>query len=283
MKSFIVAIVDCDQTWKPISVCNDEAEADTLVRVLELKCSDAVGMDYYEIMDFVNANGLNFTKADIRDISKYGSYLTVVEVPYNRTIDYSIFNFGWEETQYDWYTSDNDFLPCLDDDYNFDYNYGCNFNVDLSNIKGDSLKKWSTESNKFKNYDSKEIHPDVAYRLAYYDPIHKFAANKGFRNAEKKICKLIRSHTKHGGTTASNLVYKIKSCSEYKHNHTFRKAAEHYINALEQPYGFSWMTNWEWCMPDYVYNDGFVMNKHDARKYWGYSEICEFCLKDHGA
>lgn len=144
------------------------------------------------------------------------------------------------------------------------------------------MKKFVNGNNTYQRYNPKQAHPDVAQKLHWYDPIHDFCHNKGFRNADNKIERMIESHVKNGGCMANVLVYKIKNCSEYKHNHTFRRAAKRYIDALEQPQKFSWITNWEWCMAQYVYQDGCVMNKQDARKYWGYEEICDICGKEHG-
>lgn len=285
MKKFVVYLKDYEDHKDIIGVLAEKAEANYLCQVLNDKCADAIGMDYDEIMDFAAANKLSMQKWMIRNVSGMGSYFKFEEVEYRHTIDYSIFNYDWDETNYDWCTSDYTIPRWEEDDpedHYYDHDLGCYYNLDLSGINQDHLEKFVKGNNSYKWYDRKQAHPDIAHRLSYQIDIHDFCNNKGFRNADNKIERMIESHVKNGGCMANVLVYKIKNCADYKHNHTFRQAAKRYIDALEQPQNFSWITNWEWCMSQYVYQDGCVMNKHDARKYWGYEEICDICGKDHG-
>lgn len=157
------------------------------------------------------------------------------------------------------------------------------FGIWCGNIAGGKLESFLKDTNQFKSFDPKFIHPDVARRKANYDPIHKFCHNKGYRSADKIIEKIIAKLAKNGGSAASSIVVKIKSRSEYKYDNTFRSAAKRYIEALENPNGgYLDMTNWNWCMSQYVYFEGHVMDKPNAKKYWGYTEICKICGADHG-
>lgn len=151
-------------------------------------------------------------------------------------------------------------------------------------IHSGKLESFINESNQYKLHDKKFNHPDVIYNIGWYDPIHNFCNNKGFGNARNKIDGIIRKLVKNGGTSASNIVYKLKSNIDYKSSDTFRKCARNYIRALQMPQKFDYSsTEWESMFgEDYVYQDGMVMTKADARKYWGYSETCKICGKDHG-
>ncbi|ADG60026.1 hypothetical protein Acj9p126 [Acinetobacter phage Acj9] len=280
----VVYLKDWEQHKDLVAVLPSHAEAQTLCNILNNKCETAIGMDFDEIMDFAKDNYLPIDKSMIRQVKNMGSYFCTNEVEFKETISYGIFDASWDTTLYDWCSSD--YVPIIDeydlDDVYFDENLGCYYDLDLKHINQHKLEKFATGNNTFKRYDPKFIHPDVAHRIAYYDPIHDFCHNKGFRNANNKIERMVAKFAKNGGSAASTIVFKIKNCSDYKHNHTFRNAAQRYIEALENPYGYEWISNWEWCMSNYVYRDGHVMDKENARKYWGYEEICDICGKDHG-
>lgn len=286
MKKFVVYQNDYENHKDLVVVLSERNEAQLLCDVLNDKCANAVGMDYDEIIEFAEQNKLRIEKRMILNVSGLGSYFKFEEVEYQYTMDYSIFNADWDETNYDWYTSDNH--PGLFDEYDwdehyFDYDLGVYDNVDVSRINRSKLKEFNTGDNTYKRFKPKFAHPDVAHNFAWYDPIHDFSNNKGFRNGLNKIERMIAKHVRNGGCMAKDLVDKIKGCDEYKHSHTFRNVAKDYINALENPIGYEYSSNWEWKMGNYIYQNGCVMNKQDARKYWGYEEICDICGKDHGA
>lgn len=284
MKKFVVFLKDWEQHKTIVAVLSEKQEAKFLCDVLNDKCEKAIGMDYDEIMEFAETNKLELSKSMIRQVSQYGSHFQYMEVEYIHSIDYNIFNYNWDETNYDWCTSD--FKPDWDEedweDLYFDHEMGVENHVDLTHINQHKLAEFVGGDNTYKRFKPKFAHPDVAHNFAWCDPIHDFSNNKGFRNGLNKIERMIAKHVRNGGCMAKDLVDKIKGCDEYKHSHTFRNVAKDYINALENPIGYDMISNWEWKMSNYIYQNGCVMNKQDARKYWGYEEICDICGKDHG-
>lgn len=286
MKKFVVFLKDWEQHKTLVIVLSDRQEAKFLCDVLNDKCDKAVGMDYDEIMDFGECNKLNLTKSMIRAVGHYGSCFYFEEIEYSHSIDYSIFDYDWDETKYDWCTSDythaDDWTEVDWDDFYFDHEMGVYDGTCLKHINQHKLSKLVSGNNTYKRFDKEFAHPDVAYKYAWYDPIHDFCNNKGYRNAVNKIDRLIARHVK-GGIMAEHLVDLIKGCNEWKHSNTFKSAAKHYIDTLENPFGgYGTGENWGWMLSEYVYQNGCVMNKADARKYWGYEEICDICGKDHG-
>lgn len=85
------------------------------------------------------------------------------------------------------------------------------------------------KSTSYKSYDPDHIHPDVAYRKAYRDPIHIYAHNHGFKLAVNNIQGLVK---KHVDQKVSVVIWKLKNHVKYKHDWAFRVYANWFIESL---------------------------------------------------
>lgn len=85
------------------------------------------------------------------------------------------------------------------------------------------------KSTSYKSYDPDHIHEDVAYRLAYRDPIHIYAHNHGFKLAVNNIQKLVK---KHVDQKVCVVIWKLKNHVKYKHDWAFREYANWFIESL---------------------------------------------------
>ena len=262
---FVVYLKDYEYHKDFVTVLEDELEAKMLCDTLNQKCSNAGNMDLDEIMAFSDTNCLNLNKSMISEIDRIGSYFKYEEVPFKHFIDYSIFEADWDSSNFDACSSDAYYYHdwYIDPDYHHDYDMGCNYNVDLKHINQHKLEKFNVESNKYKRYDPKYAHPDVANRFAWYDPIHKFCHNHGFA-VEFNVAQCIIK--KCVDRKASTALWKIKNHPRYKHSATFRMGAEWLIEALlgKSP---------SWC--DYLEDlglkieDGYLRKKDETENLFG--------------
>lgn len=117
----------------------------------------------------------------------------------------------------------------LDPDYHFDYEMGCNHNVDLKHINQDKLAKFNTGNNTYRWFDKEFAHWRVAYKSAWYDPIHTYANNHGFKIAVNNIQRLVK---KNVGRRVSTVIWKLKNHPKYKCEWTFRSYADSFIESL---------------------------------------------------
>lgn len=151
MNRYVVYLKDYEQHKRLIAVLEGREAAMLLCKVLNDKCDAAVGMDFDEILEFAEMNGLlTLTKSHIREVKVMGSHFTFEEVKYKWSIDYSIFEADWDTTHYDHCTSDvyffhnHDFME-FDEDYyddlHFDHNMGCYYDLDLKHINQNKLEK----------------------------------------------------------------------------------------------------------------------------------------------
>ncbi|QHJ75818.1 hypothetical protein vBAbaMPhT2_215 [Acinetobacter phage vB_AbaM_PhT2] len=85
------------------------------------------------------------------------------------------------------------------------------------------------DSTSYKSYDPKHIHPDVAYKHVYYDPIHTYAHNHGYKIAVNALDKMLK---KHVGSKVCVVLWKIKNHIRYRKEWTFRSHADQVIDAL---------------------------------------------------
>lgn len=290
MDLFVVYISDSEAHKDLLFVVPMETTAITAVRFLNDQAMDAKFEDYPYIQQWLATQGIDIHISKLKSVGRYGEYFKYEKIQYITGIDYDVLPIvqasnWWDE--YDHFTSDYepDYEPISDEDFydwHFDHEHGVWGSVDLKHLKNaNKLREFVKHGNNHKRYDPKFNHPDVKEHLHQYESCSTWANNAGYRKAENKITRLISKHVRNGGCMASTLVYKLKNTDDYKHCAIFRHAAKRYIDALEQPQNFSWITHWEWCMGEYVYHNGCVMNKADAHKYWGYEEVCEICGKDH--
>lgn len=134
-----------------------------------------------------------------------------------------------QHIDYDHFTSDFDYHPePLSDDYNFDYKFGIFNNVEVC-MNRTKLEYFNKCNNTYKRFDPEFAHIDVANNFAWYDPIHDFCNNKGYKNAVKKCEGIVR---KSVGMPVCHALYKIKNHIEYKKSKTFRNAAKWFIEDL---------------------------------------------------
>lgn len=270
---------------KILGVSTDSAiECSNFIGYLNDKIENAKSKD--EILDLIDfCVGANFylDQDAIYLIKKHGFSLKFKKVEIMTEPNYGYFNSTFLN-EYDHYTSDYEYKPKpLDFDYDFDYELGVHDSLNIGRL-ANKLKKFNNTPTNPKRFDPEFAHYDVLNKFAYdaENQLHDFAHNKGCRNAINHIERMIEKYAKNGGVMVWKICKKIKSHKRYKSDATFRRVAKWYIDTLEQPNRFDYDSyDWDFYFKNYVYQNGCLMDKKSARKYWGYQEICDICGIDH--
>ncbi|EQA7786736.1 hypothetical protein ACX818_001330 [Acinetobacter baumannii] len=149
-----------------------------------------------------------------------------------------------------------------------------NYHLDCTNIHSGKLEEFIKDSNSYSKLDKRFVHPDVLRRIQWYDPIHNYCNNHGYKICMNHIERLIAKHAP-GGVAVSKLVYLIKNNIKYKKSNTFRSAAEHYISELTAK---TWDSTWS-GLYDFEVVNGVLWRKDEMYNYlgFGYTTFRRWC------
>jgi hypothetical protein len=162
---------------------------------------------------------------------------------------------------YDHFTSDFEYEPePLPWDYHFDWQLGCDFNIDTSGIPSGKLEKFMTGTNTYMHYDRKQ-----KWGMCPYER-RRFAHWHGFKVEMNNIDRIVASMVKPCAMV-DEIVKRIKANPKYKHYATYRNAAGYMIRDLQNPDYWWWNSNKR--LRKFVVVNNCVWLKTETRKYLG--------------
>lgn len=142
--------------------------------------------------------------------------------------------------------------------------------IEANGFVGKKLDKFMNETNQYKRFDPKFAHPDVAYKFAYYDPLHNFAHNHGFSQMWNIIQGVVN---KNRYLHVSQIVEKIKGRIEWKTSKVYRYASKFIIESLINP-----GTQWTNHIPFEVNEHGYLfVPQKPIEVFFSKSDFEQFC------
>lgn len=147
--------------------------------------------------------------------------------------------------------------------------------IDCSNIQSGKLESFIEGNNKFKRFDPEFGRNDITEAFHWWDEkeLHKFACNKGYMNAHKKVHGII---AKYDTYHTSAIIDKLKSHIEYKKTRQFKNIADGVIEHMLNP-----SLQYAWDLDPYaVQEHGFLYQPgKPVGYYFPYADFKEYSVE----